>query len=243
MTWSVLKSSVPGPESLVLALMIAVVPLGGCTATGTGSDMSYSAQSGPAPAFETASNRPPTAATLYAMAHILAAQGRDEECKFVLTRIVGEHPRFLPAYCELAELHLRHRRVEDAIDALSAGLDAAPQNPMLLNDLGMCRLLKGNYEKALSAFTEAASVAPQDARYRANMAVALGLMGRYQEAITIYEQVIPEADAHYNLSVLCRARGDSARARQEYGQAKALGLDLAESEQELPLPAIPPESP
>ena len=243
MTRTVLKPGPRGPESLILALIIAAVPLSGCNTTESGSDISYSSQSGPAADFETASNRPPTAATLFAMARILAAQGRDAECKFVLTRIVGEHPRFLPAYCELAELHLRHRRVEDAIDALSAGLDAAPQNPMLLNDLGMCRLLKGNYEKALSAFTEAASVAPQDARYRANMAVALGLMGRYQEAVTIYEQVVPEADAHYNLSVLCRARGDSARARQEYGQAKALGLDLAESEQELPLPAIPPESP
>ena len=38
--------------------------------------------------FETQANRPPTAKTLWAMADILATQGKDSQCEFVLKRII-----------------------------------------------------------------------------------------------------------------------------------------------------------
>lgn len=165
--------------------------------------------------FESQANRPPTAKTLYAFARILAAQGKDAECRFVLNRVIQEYPGYLPAYCELAELHLRHRRTEDAIATLSAGLSVSPQDPILLNNLGMCWMLTGDYDKALSMFTPAAAIVPQDARYRANMAASLGMMGRYDEALSLYQEVVPATDAHYNLSVLCAARNDLDRSRKE----------------------------
>lgn len=196
-----------------LILMVMALALSGCATNTTRSGIANSAHFDAD--FESQADRPPTAKTLYTFARLLAAQGKDAECQFVLRRVIEEHPRYLPAYCELAELHLRHRGVEDAIATLSAGLGVSPQDPILLNNLGMCWMLKGDYDKALSMFTPAAAIAPQDARYRANMAASLGMMGRYDEALSLYQQVVPTTEAYYNLSVLCEARNDLDRDCKE----------------------------
>lgn len=174
--------------------------------------------------FQAGAKRPPTARTLYAMARILAAQGKDVECEFVLGRVIREHPGFLPAYCEMAELRVRQRRIEEAVATLDAARIISPNDPIILNNLGMCMLLKSEYDDALTLFTQASSVIPQEARYRANMAVALGMIGRYDESLALYEQVVPPAEAHFNLGVLCEARKDLTRAAKEFRRAKELGL-------------------
>jgi tetratricopeptide (TPR) repeat protein len=73
-------------------------------------------------------------------------------------------------------------------------------------------------------FMRAAEAAPENARYRANMATALGLLGRYEEALALFEQVVPPADAHRNLAVLCEARNDMSRAAEARRRADGLSL-------------------
>ena len=156
--------------------------------------------------FQAGENLSPTPKTLYAAARMLAAQGRDAECKSMLKGILAEHPRMMPAYCDLAELQIRQRRIEEAVQTLSAGLRVAPRDALLLNNLGMCRMLKGEHQLALNAFTQAAGIEPHNARYRANMAVVLGMMGRYEESLALYRQIVPVEDARHNVAVLHRAR-------------------------------------
>ncbi len=223
-----------GLRAWVPPLMMLAISFGGCTATSNHSDISYSSPRAVDLNLLRAKKRPPTAKTLYAMAKILAAQGKDEECGATLARIIREHPRSLPAYCELAELHLRHHRFNDAIMTLLVGLEISPTDPVLLNDLGMCWMLKSDHAEALQVFTMAASASPQNSRYRANMAASLGMVGRYDEALALYKQVIPTADAYYNLGVLCDARKDVKRAREEYDRARAEGLTMAEPRPEDP---------
>jgi serine/threonine-protein kinase len=155
--------------------------------------------------FQRQADRPPTAKTLYAMAGILATQGKNAQCEFVLNRIIQDYPRFLPAYNSLAEVQMRQGRVNAAIETISGGLRIRPRDPVLLNNLGMCRIVHKDYEKALEAFTEAAGVVPENARYRTNMALALGLMGRYEESLSLFKQVLPEDQANHNLNILREA--------------------------------------
>jgi tetratricopeptide (TPR) repeat protein len=219
-----------GRFTFFLVLLVSGVPLTGCAATSSGSYISNSSRTKVDPNnYEAAHTGPPAAGTLYAMARVLAARGKQEQSAAVLARLIAEHRRFLPAYCDLAAHHLAQRRVDDAVATLYASLEVAPQDPVLLNNLGICSMSKGAYEEALSSFTQAASRMPQEARYRANMAASLGIMGRYEEAFALYQQVVPAAEAHFNLGVLCDARQDQARACDEYSQAKALGFTLAES--------------
>jgi tetratricopeptide (TPR) repeat protein len=166
--------------------------------------------------FDKAADRPPTLKTLYVMAKLYASRGKDAEAEAALQRVIAENPTFIPAYCEMAEAQLRQRRTDDAIKTLNSGLKASPRDAILLNDLGMCHLLKNDYANALSAFKLALSVRPDDERYCSNAAVALGMLGRYDEALAAYAAILPPADAHYNLGVICESRRDPERAAIEF---------------------------
>ncbi len=172
--------------------------------------------------FAAGANRQPTAKTLYAMAQCYSAQGRDDECAAVLNRSIKKYPSFLPAYTDLAELHMRHGRTDEAMRLLLAAVKIAPKDARLYNNLGMCFILRKDPQMALPRFSRAVALEPKEPRYRANMAMTLGLVGRYDESLALYSQVVKESDAHYNLGVVCRYRGDSERAGQEFAQAAKL---------------------
>lgn len=165
--------------------------------------------------FMEASQEPPTADTLYAMAGVLAGHGDEARAEYVLKTIVDKNPSYAPAYSKLARLCLRQQRYRDAIDTLQAGTRACAGDSRLHNNLGMCQLVNGNETAALAAFTAAAGIQPQNARYRSNMAVALGLMGRYEEALSLFLQIQPPMEAHENMSVLAAARKDEDRFTYE----------------------------
>ena len=175
-----------------------------------------------AEAFDRPSDKPPSAQTLYAMAGVMESQGQDDRARLVYAHILHTYPEFVPAYCSMAEIQMRERHVDEAIDTLTMGLKHAPKDPTLHNNVGMCRIARKEYSTALKEFTEAAADGPANARYRANMAMAVGMLGRYDESLALYKQVMPEADAHYNLAIICEARKDVARASDEFKLAKAL---------------------
>ena len=204
-----------------MALGIALMA-GGCTSGSGGERTDFEGDNSAERQFERGAKRAPTAKTLYSMARILQIQGKDSDAEFVLRRIVKEHPKFVPAYCGLAETLMRQRRIDEAMGVLSAGIEIAPRDAILLNNLGMCKLLKTDYEAALACFTKAAAIDPNDTRFRSNMAVSLGMMGRYKEAFSLYQQVLPLPDAHYNIGVIAQARRDHARAAREYREAESL---------------------
>jgi tetratricopeptide (TPR) repeat protein len=159
--------------------------------------------------FEVQANRPPTVKTLWAMADILATQGKNSECEFILKRIIYEHPSFLPAYNSLAELKMRQGQTKAAMKTLQEGLEIEPKAPVLLNNLGMCWIILKDNEMALEMFTKAAGIKPENPKYRANMAVALGLVGRDEESLSLFNQVLPVELANQNLSVLRKTKATS----------------------------------
>ncbi len=112
------------------------------------------------------------------------------------------------------------------VPIIEAGLQVRPKDPVLLNNLGICLMLKEDYVAAARRFIDASAVVPEDPRYRANLASALAMQGRYDEALALYLQVVSPCDAHYNVAVLCEARKDSVRANQEYKQAVIEAFDL-----------------
>lgn len=205
---------------LLVALAGLAVAIAGCT--GKQQPARYSQRSDADVKWLSGAKGPPTPRTLLSMARILASQGRDAETAFVLKKIIEDQPAFLPAYIEMAELHMRARRVDSAIEALAAGLKMSPKDPILLNNIGMCCLVKQDYKRALETFSRAVAAEPGDVRYRANVALALGMLGRYDEALSLYKQVLEPGDAHYNLSVVCAARKDTDRAAQERAKAQEL---------------------
>jgi len=186
--------------------IVCVLCLGGCSEPAASGPESVWGANDADIDFQTANSRPPTAKTMCAMADILATQGRDPECEYVLRRVLREHPEYLPAYNSLAELQMRQGLTSEAIETLRTALGLHPGEPTILNNLGMCRIVRGEYEDALDMFTKAAGSRPEYAKYRANMAVALGLIGREEESLALFSQVTSEDKANQNVTVLREAR-------------------------------------
>jgi hypothetical protein len=59
------------------------------------------------------------------------------------------------------------------------------------------------------------------------LALALGMCGKYDQALVLYQEVLPVADAHYNLGLLCQARDDTKRAEDEFATPHSLKAVLA----------------
>jgi Flp pilus assembly protein TadD len=194
--------------------------------------------------FETSSDRAPTSETLYTSAQLLSARGRDQEAYWVYQRIVHDYPNYAPGYNGLAEHQMRTNHTSEAAATLRSGLAVAPNDSVLLNNLGMCNMMQADYEQALANFTKAAGNTPGNARYRSNMGAALGMMGRYDESLAVYQQVVGELDAHYNVGVLAESRGDNARAEMEFARANE-GKAQPTAEEKKPAdkhqPAPPPK--
>lgn len=193
-----------GARALLATLCLAL--LSGCSAAEKTGPDTGAHQSTAQRQLQNRRDPAPSAKTLYSMADILATQGKETECEFVLRRCMSEYPQFTPAYNSLAELHMRQGRVHEAVAVLLRALEIRPRDPVLLNNLGMCFLGRKEYAKALEQFTTAAGVVPESEKYRANMATCLGLLGRYEEALALLQQVLPDDKARHNVEILRKAR-------------------------------------
>ena len=197
---------------LGLALVVVVTGASGCGTDWLRSKIQYGSGTRTDDDFTLETDRPPSAKTLYAMAALIRTQERPIEYEAILQRIVRQYPKFLPAYCDLAEHLTQQNRVDEAVHALAAGLRVSKRDPVLLNNMGLCHLMKGDYEQAARRFEQAAGADPQQARYRANLAVALGMLGRDAEARALFRQVIGARDVEHNLRILRQAHTAVSRS-------------------------------
>ena len=189
------------PICFLTVLLISLLCLIGCAKQNAAPQSQMNLEAPAVDPFDP--DRPPTAKTLYVMADILMSQGKDQNAELILKRIVSESPDFFPTYNTLAELQMRNRRIAEATSTLSTGLQVNPDDSVLLNNLGMCWLIRKDYEKALEHFTQAAGIVPENTRYRSNMATALVLLDRREEALALYEQILPKEEASENINILC----------------------------------------
>lgn len=209
-----------------LAVLGLVLLAGGCESTPT-----YSSQLEQDAAFARGRDEPPSAKTLYRLARVLSVQGRWAESSASLVACIERYPEFMPAYCDLAALHVTHRQYDEAAAILQRATEVVGDDAVVRNDLGMAMLLACRYEEALAGFEAAVKASPHDMRFRANVALALGMLGRYEESLEVYCELLDPREAHYNLAVICQARGDEARAQTEFQIArsrKPIGPDHVE---------------
>lgn len=208
--------------ALVICAAISLSALGGCAKRNDKLPEAHTRRTAADTAFAAGAGRAPTAATSYSFAKILVSQGRDRDALYVLSNIVREHPKHLPAYNEMAGVYMRADRLDDAIAALTSGLEQSPHDGVLHNNLGMCYLLKEEPEKALASFTRATEAVPNSAMFRSNRAAALALTARDAEAEREYRTVVGTLQAKQNVLVLARARDQRSQAEQKQARTEAV---------------------
>jgi len=210
---------------LSTVLLAVLITLGGCAQENLPTFEESQAHADEA--WMRGAKRPPSPRTLLALSRVLVSQGRESQAQFVLNKVMTEFPYYPETYVELAELHMRNRRVTSAIKTLRLGLDFIPNDHVITNNLGMCNMIQRDYQAAEGQFRSAAAIDPNNTRYRSNIALALGLQGRYEEALALYMQVTHEIEARFNLAVICDARNDALRAEEERKKIEKLEAEAA----------------
>ncbi len=81
-------------------------------------------------------------------------------------------------------------------------LRIAPDEPSILNNLGLSYLLGNELAKAEATLRRAAASPRADSRVRQNLALVVGLQGRFEEADRLASAELPPAEAQANVAYL-----------------------------------------
>ena len=168
-------------------------------------------QSGPAEDadwFDGGPLKPATAETLQLTARVLAAKGNSAQAGFILNRLAAEYPDYVGTYTEGAEVLLVEGRIAEAIEWLDRGIARMPNDPVLLNDRGMCHLLASDLPAATRDFKAAFAIDPGDADYVSNLALVSALGGDEATAFDLWGRVLSPAEVRENLQICRGARSN-----------------------------------
>lgn len=87
-------------------------------------------------------------------------------------------------------------RIDLALQELTAALAREPENPRLLNALGICYDILGEHRRAQEIFRQLLAVNPDDLRVRNNLGYSYLLAGEYQQAVCELQQVVTQDPAN-----------------------------------------------
>jgi predicted CXXCH cytochrome family protein len=158
------------------------------------------------------------AAGLVTLANFYRDRGRLPEAEARLRDSIRLHPRFLPAYANLADLLRRLGRDSEGGAVLEAGLAVAPDAADLHHARGLWLVRRQRYSEAVAAFGRAATLAPEDPWYAYVHAVALEEIGRGDEALAVLQEAARhhpgDPDVLFALAAALLERGDRVGARR-----------------------------
>ncbi len=93
-------------------------------------------------------------------------------------------------------------RADDARATYRMALEAQPNEPSVLSNLGMSYVLTGDLKTAETYLRNAAKQPTADSRVRQNLALVVGLQGRFPEAIQIARSELSPQQADANVAYL-----------------------------------------
>ena len=114
----------------------------------------------------------------------------------------------------------RHR---DAIPLFDRALALSPDNPAIMNNLGMAQAMNGDAPKAEVTLRKAAELPGAAPRVRQNLALVLGLQGKFEEAKQVAGADMPPEKVAASIAYLRRMVDEqAANGGTQVGQAPPL---------------------
>jgi tetratricopeptide (TPR) repeat protein len=128
------------------------------------------------------------------------------------------------------DLERIHNNFVLAISYYQQALRSDPQNPEVLNKLGITELKNGDRGPARKHFTQALKYDPRNVSILNNLGAVFYLDKKYKNAVKYLKQALAldetSAPAHLNLAEAWMGMGQADRAMTEYARAIELDADI-----------------
>ncbi|MES2528030.1 MAG: tetratricopeptide repeat protein [Bdellovibrionota bacterium] len=130
---------------------------------------------------------------------------------------------------------LMNKEYTEALTNMLKANELAPNNPDILNNLGMAYYFKGDTDLALKALTLSLKINPKNSDARTNLGSIYYQSGRFQEAETHYKEVLKDltydkqARTYYNLGIISLEQKKDPKQAETY-----FNLSLKEAEDYCP---------
>ncbi|MCP4193049.1 MAG: tetratricopeptide repeat protein [Planctomycetaceae bacterium] len=123
---------------------------------------------------------------------------------------------------------LQHRRgdLDGAIEVYRLAATHYGEDPVILNDLGLCLARAGRAQEAVARIEAAIQLKPESLLYRNNLAAVLVEADRSAEAVTALQHSYGPAVAHYNVAYLLKQQGKSEDAIVHFNEALKLNPSM-----------------
>ncbi len=165
-----------------------------------------------------------------ALAHALAAQGRNEEAITALRKAVKYAPSVPELQFNLGALCLQAERLQDAAAAFRKAVSLNPRFTDALYNLGVVCQRLGRFEEAVSWYRKAVEQEPRFHEAQTNLGVVLQEQGLMSEALEAYEKALaihPDALVYFNMGAALKNLGFLKEAVLHYEHAIRLNPKYA----------------
>ena len=136
-------------------------------------------------------------------------------------------------------------RFDEAEQIYRQILETAPNNPDIINLLGLIAQNKGLHQEAIAYFAKAIRLSPSHAPYQFNFAVSLEGLGKLREALDAYEKVITLApdvkETYFKCGLINKELKDDNKAQNCFHKALELDPNYLEAKIELAKDSFNPQ--
>ena len=142
--------------------------------------------------------------------------GDDDRAIEAYQQVLTHHPENAEVSYRLGKLLAALGREQEAMETLLAGLEHNPDEPRLLNVVGILKDQEGDHSTAQFYYRESLESDPKNVSVENNLGLSLALSGQAEEAVALLENVVaqPGADevSHRNLELAYKAAAEKDMA-------------------------------
>ena len=160
--------------------------------------------------------KPTDVATMEGRGLTLMAAGRTADAGRQLADVIEKDPKRWRSLNALGILFVTKNMIPEAMAYYTEALKQSPDNPAILNNVGLSQAVDKNYPRALEAFEQGVRVSKTDAQRKQlslNMAMVYGISGDLDTAKSIATKFLEGPALDNNLGLYAHLAKDDALAK------------------------------